>query len=507
LREKLETVRTVPKGAKNGELAPLSPATIDDYIRLIKRLALTMKVVDKNTDPHFERFDVVPWLEHCTAIVDAVRRDFSYSKSTQLKLATAVQSVCVTHNLVPVTAECKAKYTADLREFTAERNDREAVAAPVARTIEVLWNQIVGGVLKLGREDFGSDLHLILALYTLIPVRRLEYRTCRFVSEAEFAAIEPTLRNQREIGQNFCIVTLPDGVTDITQGTKIRVALYDYKTVNKLGPYKARWPSSLCGVVFANLRRRTARQGITHLVPSQTSSHFSQTGGYSGLLRRAIEAVIGKELSINDLRHIFITWMLSGRYNLPNVLLERIAFMCGHSLAKQAQYFRPNGQLPPGNILPFVLSFLNSDDLENDAAAGESPMRQAALQKLLEESNAAYQTTADEILRIVDVDEWTHEIDDTIVPGIHADDADNDGDTAMMHDAAVTNYRARAPAVVGVSSPVQLASKRAVIIQLRITLAVAEKAGITLTESDFEELAREFAWGIGGPAEPQPMET
>jgi hypothetical protein len=91
------------------------------------------------------------------------------------------------------------------------------------------------------------------------------------------------------------------------------------------------------------------------------------------------------------------------------------------------------------------------------------------------------------------------------MPGVHADDADNDGDTAMMHDAAITNYRALAP--VGVSSPDQLASKRAVMIQLRITLAVAEKAGIQLTESDFAELARDFAWGIGGPAEPQPMET
>jgi hypothetical protein len=192
------------------------------------------------------------------------------------------------------------------------------------------------------------------------------------------------------------------------------------------------------------------------------------------------------------------------------VLLERIAFMCGHSLQKQAQYFRANGQLPPGNILPFVVSFVHSDDLENDAAAGQNPMRTAALQKLLEESNAAFQSTSDEILRIVDVDEWTHEIDDysnTFMPGVHADDADNDGDTAMMHDAAITNYRALAPAVVGVSSPDQLASKRAVMIQLKITLAVAEKAGIQLTESDFAELARDFAWGIGGPAEPQPMET
>jgi len=181
LRKKFETVRIVAKGAIDTTPVKLSDRTIDGYIQQLKLLAVKMRVMNRQADPHFRHFNVIPWLEDCMAIVAAVRRDFSYSHSTQHKLASAVQSACVTHELVPVTAECRARYTAELREFTQRRNDRDAAAPPVHRTVDVLWNNVVAGVLKLGREDFGSDLHLILALYTLIPVRRLEYRTCRFV--------------------------------------------------------------------------------------------------------------------------------------------------------------------------------------------------------------------------------------------------------------------------------------------------------------------------------------
>jgi hypothetical protein len=370
----------------------------------------------------------------------------------------------------------------------------------------VLWNKIVEGYLKIAHEDFGSDLHLILALYTLIPVRRLEYRTCRMVTEAEYAAIEPTLQRQRQSGHNYCVVTLPDGVTDITQGTKIRVALYDYKTVNKLGPYKSRWPDSLCAVVFANLRRRRARQGTSYLVPSQTSPHFLQSGGYSGLLKRAVSSAIGKELSVNDLRHIFITWLLSGRYNLPNILLTRIAWMCGHSIAKQGQYFRPNGQLPPGNILPFVLSFIHSDDLESDADAVQTPARQAALKQLLEESNAAFPTTSPEVLRIVDLNAWSQEIDELPPDATPPTEEENMMDDDVHADTMVTNANDAVVNVTTLNSD-QGISTRALMIQLRIALSFADKANVRLTERQFEELSREFAWGIGGPAEPQPMET
>jgi hypothetical protein len=158
----------------------------------------------------------------------------------------------------------------------------------------------------------GSAERLLLAMYTHIYPMRADYNAVRLYTRQLPAQPEP---NYILLGARGC-----------------KLVLHEYKTARTHGVYEKELPAALCEEVHASLEAAPR----DYLFVNSYNKPYTDANGYVAFASRVFKRVFGKPLTINIVRHAFIS---SLDYNTLSVAdKERIAKEMGHTAAIQDQY-------------------------------------------------------------------------------------------------------------------------------------------------------------------------
>lgn len=200
--------------------------------------------------------------------------------------------------------------------------------------------------------------HMLTAMYTLIPPRRLEYRSLYYLDKKPTK--QPVIKPPKEKGDKDNDGTpwnylYPDGNT-------YTMVLTDYKTNKQYKVYQTKLPVELGKVITGYLKKQNIENGDLFFT-KQSGAMYSQSE-FSKRLSNAFKVKYDKHsLTVDDLRHIYINHLDLNQLSIQEK--EDIAVAMGHSWQKQAEY----KQVKKGKKAPVVSNEdSNVDEQTNDGA-------------------------------------------------------------------------------------------------------------------------------------------
>ena len=215
------------------------------------------------------------------------------------------------------------KWSAAMKSVNKIERDRVSTMTPTERELSnwVDWKTIVQREKQLAKLEYGSDRHMILALYTHIePVR------CDFGNIELFIGDKPDREALNSKGVNYMRLSQKKG--------KSYLVLNSYKTCKKYGCYSRYLPDSLVNVIIQNLESNPRR----HLVVSTSGGPYLKRNSYTRYVNNVLSDIFGKNITVSLLRHSYISNL---DFNaLSPKELERISKNMQHSIGMQQMYRR-----------------------------------------------------------------------------------------------------------------------------------------------------------------------
>ena len=151
----------------------------------------------------------------------------------------------------------------------------------------------------------------LIGLYTLIPPRRLEYRIMKLTTSKE------------GLNEKFNYLLLNG------RGKPIKVIFLNYKTSSKFGKQEFLIPRALAGKLKTYITEAGLNDGDFLFGKSKTEAYKS----FSSYVTKVFKKYTGKTLSVNLLRHSFISWYLKKTHSLADQ--KKIANEMGHGVMMQ----------------------------------------------------------------------------------------------------------------------------------------------------------------------------
>lgn len=189
------------------------------------------------------------------------------------------------------------------------------------------WDVVAAGVAKLAETAYGSPEHMLLALYTEIEPRRLEYASMVYL------AAPPGEDEDRN-----CVWRVgADGY---------RMQLNEYKTAKRYGRYDMELPPSLAAILHHYLAHHGRPMDGTPLFTRPCKRDAYDASAFGHWLSSTLLAATGHKLSLNDMRHMYISAKLADT-NLTTADKHRISLAMGHNLAMQETYRIVDTSSPP----------------------------------------------------------------------------------------------------------------------------------------------------------------
>jgi hypothetical protein len=291
----------------------LSPTTVRDYIAKMKTLS-----------GRLEERDIAHMLENCHRVIDYIenfqtRNGQPYATATKKAYFTAICSMC-RYKIVEVSDECLRAYEMHMKEHADQLAENAARNDDSPQTRGLTWADVMEGHEKLHREDPASMDDLMLAMYTMIPPRRLiDYRNMRVYRRVE---------NQAERTGNYIVVH---------ENGKAEMTINEHKTSKRYGPYRTTLPRALGKLIVESLKKMPREKLIVNPESRQVFGNAtSDDGSMSRYLTTVTNRAIGRSIGIIALRRLFVTSL--DMRNMDVAELRRIAYEMGHSTEMQMQY-------------------------------------------------------------------------------------------------------------------------------------------------------------------------
>ena len=208
------------------------------------------------------------------------------------------------------------------RIMKAEPTDRE-------RANWVHWKDVVAKEKELAATSYGSQDHLLLAMYVLMEPGRQEYNAVYIVDK------KPGDMTRG----NFII--LPEN--DQLPATMV---LNDYKTAKTYSTYQRELPAPLTAVIRESLRQRPRK----HLFTKEDGTPYLKRNSFSKYSNRTLERFFGRKFTVGLLRHSFISEGINFSDSLPGELFDAAKHM-RHSIAQQQLYRRKVDPVPQPTVI------------------------------------------------------------------------------------------------------------------------------------------------------------
>lgn len=217
-----------------------------------------------------------------------------------------------------------------------------------------------------GSTKYGEN-HLICALYTMIPVRRLEYFTMIYLDkkpskEPVFKPHKVKKNKHKDDNGNPWNYIYPNG-------DAFDMVLGDYKTVKTYGLYQTTLPANLSKVIHEYIKKKDVKNG----------QYLIRTGELNPLLESSASKKVTHafgikydkhSLSVDLIRNMYITSLQNNEFEVSgkkwSQMTKRekkaLALSMGHSLEESLEYVRvqpkPRPTTPdeagPSNATPSV---------------------------------------------------------------------------------------------------------------------------------------------------------
>lgn len=179
----------------------------------------------------------------------------------------------------------------------------------------VRWDDILKRREELPRT---SDEYLVLSLFTLVPpVRSSDLCSVRLVKSPTDAAAHPNR-----------LLLRPDG------SMQIHIAEFKAKS-DRLPHIEYDYPAALCSIIKESLRRQP-RDYL--LVSPQTQRPYADPNSFTKYVNRTLQKVFGKPVTVNTLRHSFITSLDLNKLTSGQKL--EIANMMGQTNTQMQDFYR-----------------------------------------------------------------------------------------------------------------------------------------------------------------------
>ena len=282
------------------EVQGISKLTKELYIGKLQSLSRLMKKDINYILEH--RDEVIKFLETMKNPRLADGKQISYT--TQKSYVSAIVGLLKHAGLLtdPKYSHWRDKYIEMSRATDDEMMSR--VATDRQNKSYVDWDTIVRVRDSL---DYGSNEHLFLCIYSMIPPVRADYGEVKFY--------KGTPKN--DMGNHIIL------------GKKPKVVLQDYKTAKTYGKIETPIPPELNKVITTSLQQRPRK----HLFESMYERPFSKSSNFISFANNMLRKIFKNEyISLTTLRHSYIKWIDNEFENQRITYTQRkeIARQMGH---------------------------------------------------------------------------------------------------------------------------------------------------------------------------------
>jgi uncharacterized protein YjgD (DUF1641 family) len=174
--------------------------------------------------------------------------------------------------------------------------------------------------------DFSVQDNLLISMYTLIPPVRLDLGQVLIV-RSDFIDEKTNLPVGVSENQNYIVITKRAGRYSAV------LNLNEYKTERTYGAFKEKLPKPITDLII----KLPIEQ--THLFSKKSGGAFASPETFGVYLRSVFYKLTGKNMSVDILRHIYITEFRKGEKS--TVAKQELARKMMNSVEVQTDYMRP----------------------------------------------------------------------------------------------------------------------------------------------------------------------
>lgn len=225
------------------------------------------------------------------------------------------------------------------------------------------WKDIKDISSKFANGSKYGQNHMLTAIYTLIPPRRLEYRTLYYLDKKpnkEVVLKPPKDKGDKDTDGTPWNYLYPDG-------NSYTMVLSDYKTNKQYKVYQTKLPTELGKVITGYVKKQNITSGDPFFT-KQSGDTYNQNQ-FSKRLTNAFKVKYDKHaLTVDDLRHVFINHLDLNQLSIKEK--EEIGLAMGHSWQKQAEYkqVKPSKKGKATQVVDDSESDSDVDEMTNDRA-------------------------------------------------------------------------------------------------------------------------------------------
>lgn len=347
-----KTRKLKPKSAK----VDLPKMSLDELMQIIKetptRQGLTRKqgAVDavkrhlKTFALHFEKVDDILNMLNDYEGIDKFAKSKDWSVNTLKSYYTSLQlGADVMQTKYPSLKEAYDEYTKVAIQNANISNEaiKENIIPEKFGDKLPKWTDITDLSSKFTTPATRDGVdRLIVAFYTLIPPRRLEYFTLFYLDKkpTKEPRVKPTgdegVKDSDGIPWNYIF---PDG-------DRYKMVLGDYKTDGKYGVYETTLPDDLCNIIKGYIKKQNIKNN-DYLLVNSLKEPFGKTASMK------VKSAFGKKytefmITINNIRHIFETSLHNLEFKVDDKFYnemttkekEDLSVAVGHSIMKSEAY-------------------------------------------------------------------------------------------------------------------------------------------------------------------------
>jgi hypothetical protein len=289
----------------------LSVASKSQYLRQLQKVMNVTKA---------------PSLEHVIKNPESVVKTIDMLQFSPSLKKSMVSSVCA---LFKYNENLRIKYPKEretwsnlLRGINRTELDRVASAEPTPReTLNwVDWKTISAKERELAATEYASDRHMLLALYVLMEPVRSDY------GNVHVCVDETPGRDLDRRGENYILLSSVPGGSYLV--------LNKYKTAVKYGRYHRPVPDELVRIIARNLERLPRE----YLIIDTAGEPYTNPGSFNKYVNRTLAELFGKRVTINLLRHSFVSGLDFNRKTPKDLMTISKNMM--HSIGMQQLYRR-----------------------------------------------------------------------------------------------------------------------------------------------------------------------
>jgi len=272
-----------------------SETSLARYLYNLTRLKSLMGINDES----------LKWLKNTKKVIDFIEGLEAYSLNYKKSFYIAIVSLLKLQNTLKKELEV---YRAKQLEYNTEQKKiyADQVLSPNEEPKFMAWPDILKAAKDMAH---GSEDHLVVSLYTLLPPLRNDFAKMKVVSELPEA---------------------PSGNYLVHNPKTSQIVLNEFKTSRRYGTQTIPVPAKLHTII-----KKYLKANPTTILFNMNETHMSKKVG------DVFEKLLGKRVTINILRHSYISHMKRNEPSLKEK--EGLAKSMMHSVTMDEMYRR----IPP----------------------------------------------------------------------------------------------------------------------------------------------------------------